>query len=337
MFWIFALKKQEKENMANEKVVYSKWIKKGTNVFLPTDNSQIVPQVEAGIYDLRLADGIGFYMVKKEAFLDDLIQFPSGTHKEVLDGIKDFWTRKKKFKEYGFAFKRGILLHGKPGSGKTCIINLAMQYIVNELNGVILPLRGESDLNKYSSYIPEIFRIIERDRPIVVIFEDIENLCYGNCESELLNVLDGLDQLENVVYLATTNYIEKLQERIINRPSRFDRRIYVTFLDYADRIFYFEKKLTKRDLKKYDITKWANDTENMSIAHLAELIKSIVIFENDYDETIAILKEMNEFGKLHSSTYEKKQAKPGFAWGTINRSNGEVKIHDSPAQSGSGG
>ncbi len=305
------------KDMANEKVVYSKWIKKGTNVFLPTDNSQIVPEVEAGIYDLRVADGIGFYMVKKEAFLDDLIQFPSGTHQQVLAGIKDFWTRKEKFKEYGFAFKRGILLHGKPGSGKTCIINLAMQYIVKELNGVILPLRGEGDLNKYSAYIPEIFRIIERNRPIVVIFEDIENLCYGNTESELLNVLDGLDQLENVVYLATTNYIEKLKERIINRPSRFDRRIYVPFLDYTDRMYYFNKKLTEGDLKKYDVKKWANDTENMSIAHLAELIKSIVIFNNDYDETIATLKEMNDFGALHSSGYEKKQSTTGFKHGVI--------------------
>ena len=296
----------------NNKMVYSKWIKKGPNVFIPTDNSTILPEVDAGIYDLRVADGIGFYMVKKEAYLDELIEFPSGIHKKVLDGIKDFWQRKPKFREYGFAFKRGILLHGKPGSGKSCLISLAMKYMVNELNGIVLPLRGETDLGKYANYIPEIFRVIEKNRPIIVIFEDIENLCYGSCETELLNVLDGLDQLENVVYLATTNYIEKLKERIINRPSRFDRRIMVNFLDRNDRIFYFEKKLKPADLGKYDIRKWADDTEGMNVAHLAELIKSIVIFDNDYNETIDTLRDMNNFNTLHSSGYEKKQGSPGF-------------------------
>lgn len=335
MFWIFKAAEQQrkreeikdkiKQIMADkEKVIYSKWIKKGTNVFIPTDNSQIQPKVDAGIYDLRIADGIGFYMFKREAHLDDLIEFPSGIHATVLAGIRDFWTRKAKFKQYGFAFKRGILLHGAPGSGKTCIINLAVKYMVEEMDGVVLPLRGEGDLGRYASCIPEIFRIIEKNRPIIVIFEDIENLCYGNCETELLNVLDGLDQLENVVYLATTNYIEKLKERVINRPSRFDRRIQINFLDRNDRIFYFEKKLKPADLKKYDIKKWADDTEGMSIAHLAELIKSIVIFDTPYDEIIATLRDMNDFKRLHSSGYEKKQGAPGFKLLAVEE-NGEIK------------
>src|SRR5258705_13886621 len=105
-----------------------------------------------------------------------------------------------------------------------------MKHVINDLNGVILPLNSDTSLSIYSSCIPEIFRVIEKDRPLVIIFEDIENLCTGgSTETLLLNVLDGLDQLENVVYLATTNYIEKLKERIMNRPSRFDRRIYVPF------------------------------------------------------------------------------------------------------------
>lgn len=301
-------------NASDNKVVYSKWIKKGTNTFIPTDNSQILKEVDAGVYDLRVADGIGFYMVKRELYLDELLEFPSKMHQSVLSSIKDFWTRKAKFKEYGFAFKRGILLHGKPGSGKSCIISLCMKYVVDELNGVIIPLQSTGDLELYSKAIPEIFRVIERERPIVIIFEDIENMCSQGSHSEslLLNVLDGLDQLENVVYLATTNYIEQLKERIINRPSRFDRRIYVPFLNYDDRLFYFKNKLKASDIEINNIKKWATDTEGLSIAHLAELIKSIVIFGANYKETIETLREMNDFAALHSSRYEKGDSKIGF-------------------------
>lgn len=298
--------------MSENKTIYSKWIKRGTNTFIPTDNSQILSEVDMGVYDLRMSDGIGFYMVKRELYLDDLIEFPSKIHKTVLNSIKDFWTRRDGFKEYGFAFKRGILLHGKPGCGKTCIINLCTKYIIENLNGIVIPLQSSGDLQLYSTAISEIFRVIEKDRPIVIIFEDIENICNNGNESLLLNVLDGLDQLENVVYLATTNYIENLKERIINRPSRFDRRIYVPFLSYEDRVFYFEKKLKKHDINRYDIGKWAMDTEGLSVAHLAELIKSIVIFNSDYEETILLLKDMNNYSSLHSSKYEASSERIGF-------------------------
>jgi AAA+ superfamily predicted ATPase len=297
----------------DNRVVYSKWIKRGTNTFIPTDNSQILPIVDAGMYDLRVAEGIGFYMLKREMYLDDLLEFPSKIHRTVLDSIKEFWKRKAKFKEYGFAFKRGVLLHGKAGSGKSCIISLCAKYVISELQGVVIPLNSQADLDLYAKAIPETFRVIEKERPIVIILEDIEGLCSSpSSETQLLNVLDGLDQLENVVYLATTNYIENLKERIINRPSRFDRRIYVSFLNYEDRMFYFHKKLKESDLKTIDVKKWSRDTDGLSVAHLAELIKSVAIFGSDYDETLAILKEMNEFASLHSSKYEKNGGRMGY-------------------------
>jgi len=300
--------------MSENKVVYSKWIKRGTNTFIPTDNSQILHQVDSGVYDLRVSQDIGFYMLKRDIFLDELLEFPSSIHKKVLSSIRDFWGRKDKFNEYGFAFKRGVLLHGRAGSGKTCILNLCVKYVIDELKGVVIPLQSSSDLEIYSKAIPEIFRIIEKDRPIVIVLEDIEGMCSNHStETMLLNVLDGLDQLENVVYLATTNYIESLKERIINRPSRFDRRIYVPFLDFDDRCFYFKNKLKEADLKTIKIEKWAKDTEGLSIAHLAELIKSVIIFGNDYNETISLLKEMNDFSALHSTKYEKEySATVGF-------------------------
>jgi hypothetical protein len=69
----------------------------------------------------------------------------------------------------------------------------------------------------------------------------------------LLNILDGIGQMENTIYLATTNYPEKLKERILNRPSRFDRRYKIEKPDSNIRKFYFEKKLRDEDLKNINL------------------------------------------------------------------------------------
>jgi len=311
-------KKEEDMSRSDEKVLFTKWMKRGSSTFIPTDNSKIVPQVDAGVYELRYADGIGFYMFKKEIKLDDLIQFPKSVQADVIEGIKHFHTRKDKFKEYGYTFKRGILLHGKPGCGKTSIMNIINDYIVKNLDGIVITLKDKSDLSLYKTYIPEVYRVIEPDRLIVVTFEDLENFCYGEYETLLLNILDGIDQLENVIYLASTNYIERLKERIINRPSRFDRRVYMPMPNASQRSFYFRKKLKKHDLQIHDIKQWVKDTKNMSIAHLAELIKSVVILGNTYEDSIKTLRELTKYNELSSDKYE------ASGYGKIGFNNSEI-------------
>jgi SpoVK/Ycf46/Vps4 family AAA+-type ATPase len=100
----------------------------------------------------------------------------------------------------------------------------------------------------------EYFRVIEPERQLLCIIEDIDGLCDDNYyETELLNILDGIGQMENTIYLATTNYPEKLKERILNRPSRFDRRYKIEKPDSNIRKFYFEKKLRDEDLKNINL------------------------------------------------------------------------------------
>lgn len=295
------------------KPIYTKWIKRSDNTFIPADNSETVDQIDAGIYKIRYSDGIGYYLFKKEQTTDELIEFPSGVHHQVLDEIRKFTHLQENFKKYNFTYKRGVLLHGKPGSGKTCTIGLVIQYYIEIINGVVINISDSDDLARFSAFMPEIFRMIEKDRPILVVIEDMDGLVYyDEHETRLLNLLDGFNQFENVVYIATTNYIEKLKERIINRPSRFDKRIYIPFLNSDDRRFYFNTKLLPEDLKNVDLDLWVSDTDGMSIAHLAELIKLVFVFGNTYEESIQILKDLNDVKNLSSHTYEKETSGIGF-------------------------
>lgn len=290
----------------SNKMDYSQWLKRGNNLFIPTDNAKTVDILEPGIYNIKFSEGIGIYAFKKDLLLDDLIDLDKEDHEEgeVLKSIEYFWTRKEKFKEYGFAFKRGILMYGPPGSGKTSIINLLAKSLMDNHDGVIFILQSEEDLNLYRTFMPQMYRIIEPTRPIITVIEDIDGLCERHStETTLINILDGIEQIDNVVYVATTNYMEKLSPRIMNRPNRFDRRIKIGFPNKAKRKRYIEFKLHPEDLEQIDINNWVNKTANMTIAHIGELIKSVIILGNDFEDTIKILHEMND--KVESYDYNK--------------------------------
>ena len=96
--------------------------------------------------------------------------------------------------------------------------------------------------------------------------------------------------------MATTNYPGKLGARIINRPSRFVKRIKIGKPNVESRKMYFDHlfRTNKQLADKYDIAKWVKDTEDMSIAHLKELFVSIVILGNCYEESIKRLKSMKD-------------------------------------------
>ena len=78
---------------------------------------------------------------------------------------------------------------------------------------------------------------------LLVMADDWNFVFEGETEAMLLNLLDGKFQLDNVVFLATTNYAEDLAERVINRPSRFDVVYEVGLPDKMVRECYITKKL----------------------------------------------------------------------------------------------
>ena len=153
--------------------------------------------------------------------VDELYELPSAEIKSILEDIECFWERRSTYRDYNFVHKRGILLYGDPGCGKSGIIQLCIKHIIEKKNGIVINIKDEDEIRYFSEFITTI-KIIEPDRPLIVILEDIDSLAGEDRYSttKLLNILDGIKQIENVVYIATTNYPEKLQERITNRPAK---------------------------------------------------------------------------------------------------------------------
>jgi SpoVK/Ycf46/Vps4 family AAA+-type ATPase len=198
-------------------------------------------------------------------------------------------------------------LYGDPGCGKSGIIQLCIKHIIEKKNGIVINIKDEDEIRYFSEFITTI-KIIEPDRPLIVILEDIDSLAGEDRYSttKLLNILDGIKQIENVVYIATTNYPEKLQERITNRPARFDRRYQVEMPTREVREAYIKSKLTAEDLDRINIDEWIQLTENMSLSHLKELIISVIVMGKTFEESIKHL------GDLKNAPRIKKGSKVGF-------------------------
>jgi predicted AAA+ superfamily ATPase len=262
-----------------------------------------VPKVPAGIYEVVWNRQLNQHTLKKQPFkTDELYQLPSYEIMDILRDIQNFWDRKDKYKEYNFVHKRGILMYGEPGCGKSGIIQLIAKQLI-ENDGIIINIKDQDDVDYFMDFI-STFRKIEPNRPLIVLLEDIDSIAGENSHStsRLLNILDGVKQIEDVVYIATTNYPEKLQDRITNRPSRFDRRYKVELPNEEIREAYIRHKLTDEDIENVDIKEWVKRTEGMSLSHLKEVVISTIVMGREFEEVMDNLEGLKKAPTIKPSS-----------------------------------
>ena len=237
-----------------------------------------------GVYKIHHSHNVGLVFTKISVKVENLIEFPDSNSNDVTKEITDFWNREPIFRKFGFSYKRGVLLWGPPGSGKSSCVQLIIKDVIDR-NGVVLLFDHPSTF--VSGYT--VLRKIQPDAPIVVIMEDLDDIIHRWGENEVLQILDGVHKIDKTCFLATTNYPEKLKARVVNRPSRFDKRIKIGFPNVECRRVFLESIKGDQDI---DVDKWVKDTEEFSFAHLKELFIATVILGNSYDESLKTLKSM---------------------------------------------
>jgi hypothetical protein len=276
---------------------YVHWTTADGRVFIPA--AKTTPKLTPGVYEIDSSQSIGIYFEKIPIKTEGLVRFPDTNSDKVVAEIQRFWERESIFGEYGLTYKRGILLYGPPGSGKSCTIQLIMEDVVNR-EGIVVKF---TDPYLYIDGM-RILRQIQEETPVVTIMEDIDSILELYNESEILNILDGVNEVRKTVFLATTNYPEKLGPRIVNRPSRFDKRYRIGYASAESRRIYFNHLIRDKDINalNIDLDKWVTDTDGFSVAHLKELFVAVVILGDSYEEAIETLKSMKE--NLEDRDYE---------------------------------
>jgi hypothetical protein len=248
-------------------------------------------QLPPGVYEIHHSNCLGLYFEKVSVRTEGLLRFPQTNSERVIKEIETFWDRESLFNEFSITYKRGIILWGPPGGGKTCTVNLIMKDVVDR-KGVVIKFTNPGLFIEGM----RVLREIQPTTPIVVLMEDIDSIIEHYEESPVLNILDGVESVSKVVFLATTNYPEMLGPRIINRPSRFDKRFKIPYPNAESRTMYFKHLCgsKKPEELNIDIKKWVKDTEDFSIAHLKELFVAVIILGDDYAEALENLNLMKE-------------------------------------------
>jgi ATP-dependent 26S proteasome regulatory subunit len=160
----------------------------------------------------------------------------------IQDDLEKFLVQKSFYKELGLPFKRGYLLSGKPGTGKTSLIYTMSCTLKRDLYYVNLKqIEDDMTLNKMMSSVPSksiiVFEDIDcqsdithkRDQDIVKVVSkksnDDKNMSLFTLDkltlSSLLGCLDGYILSDEQIIIMTTNYPEKLDKALI-RPGRMD-------------------------------------------------------------------------------------------------------------------
>jgi hypothetical protein len=263
---------------------YFHWSKRN-GLYRPTGHTQ--DTVPAGIYEIDNDNG-GWFLSKVKFPSDTLLRLPGMPIEFILDQIDTFWKREELFKQTGLLHKRGILMYGPAGCGKTSIIRLLCDDVVRR-DGIVIMV---TNCRLAETALGGI-RQIEPRRPILTIIEDIETFMGQSDESSsaraLLALLDGETQVDHIVHLATTNKPEQLEDRIVKRPGRFDLVVGLNH-PVADARKAYLHNLLHEHVTEAELQEMVDETEGLGLAHLRELVVANYCLGLDRKETLKRLK-----------------------------------------------
>lgn len=217
---------------------------------------------------------VGLYQAIQSASFEDLI-LADDLKQQIREDFHKFLAAEDRYKELGITWRRGALLIGPPGNGKTHFV----RALVKELG--IACLYVQSLKHPYHDSDQMWKQVFSRARgltPCILILEDLDSLIDEENRSFFLNQLDGFEENHGLIVLATTNYPERIDAGIVNRPSRFDRKYHFLLPHIQERMSYFQTWQTRLapelNWTEEVIQQVADQTDGFSFAYLKELMVS---------------------------------------------------------------
>jgi hypothetical protein len=174
---------------------------------------------------------------------DDVV-LPPPLLAAVREAVDGFFRHRGAFQALGFPWRRGILLVGPPGTGKTMILKAAVASVPD------LPFLYVRDLRErtFQDAIRLIFQRARRLAPCILAFEDIDGFVTDANRSVFLNELDGFENNEGLLIIGSSNHPGQIDEALLKRPSRFDRVFHIGLPEAAERRAFCRHALSRSAL-----------------------------------------------------------------------------------------
>ena len=218
--------------------------------------------------------------------------------KEEMIEIVDFLKKPEKFKKMGARVPKGVLLYGKPGTGKTLIA----KAIAGEADVPFISMSGSEFIEMFAglgaSRVRKLFEKARKLAPCIVFIDEIDAIgsrrtSNSGAETEnnqtlnqLLVEMDGFSSEETIIVLAATNRPEMLDKALL-RPGRFDRQITIPVPDLKGRLeilkIHAKNKKISDDVNLESI---AEDTAGFTGAELENILNeaTIVATKNKHED-----------------------------------------------------
>lgn len=197
----------------------------------------------------------------------------------LIEDVHGFFNNRQLYKILSVPWKRGVILHGVPGNGKTISIKALINALSSRPDPIpSLYIKSFDDKCKGPKFaIRAIFSHARTMAPCLLIFEDLDSLVTNETRSYFLNEVDGLEANDGILMIGSTNHLDALDPAISKRPSRFDRKYHFQLPGEQERIAYsqfWRSKLADSEMVDFqdDLCPIiAKMTEGFSFAYLKEL------------------------------------------------------------------
>lgn len=260
--------------------------------YLSAGDDALVTPTDAGAHAATLAGagyalvgtarwpGFGFLPVRAET--DALAVFADHPATRVLAEIDKFWALGERYAALGLQHRRGLLLHGAPGHGKTACLHLVRERLTAAGEVVIDATNADPWMLREALHA---IREVEPERALTIVVEDVERWgAHG--ESELLALLDGQHSIGRCLLIASTNYRDQMSPRML-RPGRFDLHVEVGAPPAAGRLAYLTAKLAGIETTPEALAALVERTDGWSYSQLRELVIAYFAHGETLDGAVA--------------------------------------------------
>lgn len=242
---------------------------------------------------VEIIEGMRTYMQEKSFYKNERIKVSGGYFFEFLEYPKLSWkdivlsekitneimlnlvfplNNEQICKDYKVPWRRGVLLGGEPGTGKTKLAKV----LCNMLDHCTIIWVTSESIGK-SEHIASLFEAARFLAPTLIVMEDIDffgqdrEIVHNPIVGELLNQLDGNAPNDGIFVMASSNRPGLLDKALANRPGRFDVKLEVTLPEEPERLRMV--RLFSKDRKfssEVRVEHLATITNGLTGAHIQE-------------------------------------------------------------------